>query len=326
MPELRIMTFNVENMMVRFNFSKREEEGLISLPEIDDPVERAELIRTYWNVLTDEARVFTALTMASENPEVICMMEVEDMPAMKKFHDSYLRRFSREYKYKYLINANDKRGIDVAVMSRDKIGAVVSHQQMEETIAYPDPKKPKKQRVFSRDCLEVNVEKNKKTLAIFVCHFKSMMGGRPQTKVKREAEAAAVRKIIEERYDNPAKSDWIIVGDLNDYTEDHQGKPDTGHGLGPLLDDGFCVDLVKKIKTPEDRWTHFYAGKREYHQLDYILVSPSLAKKNPGVAPVIVRNGTPYRAEEYRGERWPRVGWDRPKASDHCPVVVTLGF
>jgi len=23
-------------------------------------------------------------------------------------------------------------------------------------------------------------------------------------------------------------------------------------------------------------------------------------------------------------ERYPRTGWDRPKASDHCPVVMTL--
>jgi hypothetical protein len=25
-----------------------------------------------------------------------------------------------------------------------------------------------------------------------------------------------------------------------------------------------------------------------------------------------------------RNDRYPRVGWDRPKASDHCPVVVEL--
>ena len=25
-----------------------------------------------------------------------------------------------------------------------------------------------------------------------------------------------------------------------------------------------------------------------------------------------------------RADRYPRVGWDRPTASDHCPVVVEI--
>ena len=45
----------------------------------------------------------------------------------------------------------------------------------------------------------------------------------------------------------------------------------------------------------------------------------------------IVRRGLPYRvpvrARNPDGtpfERYPRVGFDRPKASDHCPVVIEL--
>jgi hypothetical protein len=43
--------------------------------------------------------------------------------------------------------------------------------------------------------------------------------------------------------------------------------------------------------------------------------------------PDIIRAGQPWRTPFPPGqevERYPRTGWDRPKASDHCPVAVTL--
>jgi len=43
--------------------------------------------------------------------------------------------------------------------------------------------------------------------------------------------------------------------------------------------------------------------------------------------PDIVRKGQPWRTPFPPGqevERFPRAGWDRPKASDHCPVAITL--
>jgi len=58
-----------------------------------------------------------------------------------------------------------------------------------------------------------------------------------------------------------------------------------------------------------------------------ILLSPALASRNEAAVPDIVRNGQPWRTPFPAGqevERFPRAGWDRPKASDHCPVAVTL--
>ncbi len=327
MPALKLMTFNVENLLSRYNFRKFEEEGLVSLMDVESEEERHQLIRTHWNQLNHENRVFTALAIKEAAPEVICLMEVENLRALKFFHDRYLRRTwgqgFNDYKHQILIEANDPRGIDVAVMSRFKIDSATSNQEREGAVHYPDG--VRQERIFRRDCLEVNIKKQNKLLTIFVCHFKSMAGGRKQTKGRRAAEAAAVREIIEERFPDPAGAFWVVVGDLNDYSET-DGALDEGHGLGALLDGAFCEDMVKRIADPLERWTHYYAGDDSYHQLDYVLLSPALAAANPDALPVIVRSGQPYRAQRYQGPRWPRVGFDEPKASDHCPLMLEVSF
>jgi hypothetical protein len=89
------------------------------------------------------------------------------------------------------------------------------------------------------------------------------------------------------------------------------------------------LNVVDRLE-PEERWTHFFKGKRScplppgYHQLDYLLVSRALAEANPSALPTIVRKGMPTRAERYTGPRFEGVGRDKPKASDHCPGVMLL--
>ena len=99
--------------------------------------------------------------------------------------------------------------------------------------------------------------------------------------------------------------------------------------LDVLLADGFCENVVER--RPElDRWTLYHTrGPEERHlcQLDYILLSPALARRNATVPCPTSSAGPAWRTVFPPGqevERFPRVGWDRPKASDHCPVAVTL--
>lgn len=159
----------------------------------------------------------------------------------------------------------------------------------------------------------------------------------------RMAEARAVRMIIEKRFgrEQAANASWVICGDFNDYNEKITISGDQWDGyhfarelepencLRVFLDDGFAVNLVER--RPElDRWTLYHTrGPQERHlcQLDYIWASPALAERNAQIVPDIIRNGQPYRTVFPEGQdvaRYPRTGWDRPKASDHCPVAVTL--
>src|SRR5690606_19273238 len=141
--------------------------------------------------------------------------------------------------------------------------------------------------------------------------------------------------------DAASRKRWIICGDFNDYRERVVISGDTGSSfhfrpvreevssLDVLLDDGFAVDPA--LRLPElERWTLYHTrGPDERHlcQLDYILLSPALARVNPDVVPTIIRAGQPWRTilpPDQQIERYPRTGWDRPKASDHCPVVLQL--
>ena len=320
------MTFNVENLFARYRFRDLEQQHLVSLFDAFDPEDRANLIRTHWNALHDEMRTFTALTVLEADPDVICLQEVENNQALRAFHDRYLLRLGGRarapWPYHALIEGNDRRGINVGVMSRYPIDAMMTHQHVETMV--PTPLGPRKERVFRRDCLEVHLDCGDARLAVFVCHFKSMEGGRSATRAWRRLEAQAVREIVTRRFAGlQAEANWIVCGDLNDYTHE-AGMPALDHGLGPLLDDGFAVDLLDRIPDPFEHWTHFWADADRYSQIDHLLASPRLAAANPTAVPVVLRHGQPFRAARYQGPRWPRVGWDRPKASDHCPVVVRL--
>ena len=117
----------------------------------------------------------------------------------------------------------------------------------------------------------------------------------------RIAEAQAVRRIIEERFgkDHAGDKHWVICGDLNDYRQRVVigGDAHAGYSfevideaqscLNVLLAGGFCENIVER--RPElDRWTLYHTrGPQERHlcQLDYILVSPALAREERQARP-----------------------------------------
>ena len=106
---------------------------------------------------------------------------------------------------------------------------------------------------------------------------------------------------------------------------------DADNSINVFTQDGFAENLVARL-DPMQRWTLYHTrGPEERHlcQLDYILASPALANRNSAARPDIIRKGQPWRTIFPPGqdvERFPRTGWDRPKASDHCPVAITFNI
>lgn len=361
---LRLATFNIENLYSRFDFSGKVARGarVVGSYAIDDARDYDLVRKSYEATASDDMRQITALAVAETQADVICLQEIDDQIALDLFYENYLRpvlrqrfaqatkgldRAQRErvapawfYDHRSVIPGNDTRGIDVAVISRFPIEVVSNAALTLDFLTGADLDWDKLEplattrgrKIFPRDCVEIEVETPFGPFVLFNCHFKSMQplsrggDGRLDTQLLRRAEALAVRRIVERRFGGAAAArtaDWAICGDLNDYHE-IDGVAVEGGALAPLLADGFAVDPAQRLPAQE-RWTHYFTSEDLYVQLDYLLLSPALAARNPQAAPLIVRKGQPHRVPRLEGApRYPRVGWARPKASDHCPVAITV--
>jgi predicted extracellular nuclease len=364
---LRLATFNIENLLTRFDYSgfrnQVRQDRVLRLFDIRNEAEYQRLEEARTIALTDDARQHSALAIADADADILCLQEMDNMAALQAFEYGYLfRMVGNGYRQKYLIEGNDSRGIDVCVLMREETRdgqriecvdvrshAGVTYRDFDLHTADPAAGFNPDDRVFKRDCLELDLRIGGRPLTLYVVHFKSMgpgrdgMDGRQSTMPVRIAEARAVRRIIEDRFGVGKTADkaFAICGDMNDYQEKLaiEGDRRSGYSFIPqkeplsALDtftvDGFAVNPM--LRRPVDnRWTLYHSrGPDERHlcQLDYIRLSPSLAERNAHRVPEIIRAGQPFRTLFPPGQevdRYPRVGWDRPKASDHCPVVMTL--
>lgn len=303
MPNIRVATFNCENLFARFKFRSNIDP--------DNAVTDGWLVnQARFDINDRDAKRITGNAIEETDADVIALQEVEGLDTLKTFRSRHINGGTRAYPYAALIDGNDPRRIDVAVLSRYPISRIRTHQHLKET-----PRSRKY--IFSRDCLEVDVDVGSKTLTLFVQHYKSMMGGRDETRQRRLEQVKETRKIIERRFGRRNTGDhaWIVLGDFNDYM-------DSNTSLSRLVSWNQVEDVIGRLPE-DDRWTHYWSRGNEYHQIDYILLSRTLANASTGV-PKIIRKGMPRRAGRYTGRRFQGVGQASPKASDHCPVVMTV--
>ncbi len=306
---IKIGTFNAENLFLRYKLLATERG---SRGKKVDPVEFINWgghinMLGFFDIIDEGQRKNTARVILENKPDVICLQEVENIETLKQFNSKYLNKY---YTYAMLVDANDKtRQIDVGILSRFEIGGVQTHQF----------DKDDKGEIFSRDCLEADIfldRKRSKRLTLFVNHLKSKLGGEAKTSEKRKRQATRISEIIKERFGNDVESaSFIVLGDFND-------TPAAGC-LKPLLDEPWLENIVERLPKSE-QWTHYWEENSKISQLDYILLSRALSKKNPKTLPKIERRGLADYAKAYKGTRFSGVGPKGTEASDHCAVFVDI--
>lgn len=334
---ITICTFNVENLFARYKvfgflpgnqFKKEilkpeelEEKGGFLPGQIYAPKESFQIFdKGQWRVLTAKA-----LKGNTENyPDIACLQEIEDIRVLRKFNRDYL---GNAYPYVLLIDSHDPRLIDIGVLSKYKITDVKTHMD--------EPYGDKSQYLFSRDCLEIDFDIDDSPLTLFVNHLKSKYAKSAKQKEeahkKRKVQAARVAEIVKERFKGPNFSHraFAVLGDFNDTSDSET--------LIPLVQELGLENVIERISDKTKKWTHWLESKNLVSQIDYILLSPRLAKNSKG-EPYIERRGlSTTKTYSYLGmpddkkgekidfqfERFPEVTKEL-QASDHCPVFLEV--
>jgi len=137
--------------------------------------------------------------------------------------------------------------------------------------------------------------------------------GRKISRKKRLIQVKRVKEIVLDEFPD-GEGNYAILGDLNDYLKsDSQGAT----AIDELANWSKVENVVERLPS-EEQWTHYYKGSskcgfpKTYKQLDYILLSKTLADVNPS-APKIIRKGLPRNADKYTGPRFDGVGNSKPK-------------
>jgi len=301
-----IGTFNLNNLFGRFNFRASIREITSSGTYKFDPDSKY-WVRTFKGKLVKEKkeadRSLIAKRILSKNPDVLAIQEVEDKDTLDRFVHEYL---NDAYPHRLVVDGNDKRLIDVGVMSRLPFGAVTSWQH------YVHPAEPD-EKVFSRDLLQVEIlppDRSGTLFTLFVTHSKSKyvdwrLKGAAREKQERKDNELRKRQseaIVRIVGTTAANSRYVIAGDLNDV-------PDSDP-LSPLLGPGNQLNLVNlaELLPAQDRWSvrHKESGTEPKMELfDYLLIPANMRPQ--------VQNVAVERRKKKTGD-----------GSDHDPVYATL--
>lgn len=153
-----------------------------------------------------------ALALRRVNADVVALQEVENRGYLERF----VKLFLDDMGYEHIVHfeGNDLRGIDVAVLSRAPIGEVTSRRHLQ--FEGPDGVT----RSFQRDVPAITVVPSVGTpLEIWPVHLKSKSDSVETSEPIRLAEAAELRRLLDEKFTADPAARIVLLGDFNDTRE-----------------------------------------------------------------------------------------------------------
>lgn len=249
-----------------------------------------------------EAKAAVRETIRLLNPHVLALQEIGGTNALLELRDA-LRSEGADFPHWDLVSGYDTN-IQLGVLSQFPIVAR-RHHTNDSYLLFG-----RRHRV-SRGFAEVTIQPSQGyVFTLITAHLKSRLRV-PQgdESAMREQEALVLRQKIDALFQNNADVNLIVLGDLNDLQDSKSTRTVIGKGRLALMDtrpaERACYG--QSAGGPQNvTWTYFYEKQDTYQRVDYLLLSPGMAREwNQSVTYVLAE---------------PNWG----AASDHRPVVASF--
>lgn len=249
----RVATYNVENYL-------------------DQPTE------SHRGVKSEAAKVKIRESIRATNPDVLALEEMGTTNALLELRAA-LKADGCDFPYWEHVQGFDTN-IHVAVLSKFPITARRPHTNESFLL---DGRRFR----VSRGFVEVKIRAATNcTITLIAAHLKSRRPS-PETDEaeQRLQEAKVLRRLVDAQLQSDPNAKLIILGDLNDVKDSLSTREIIGHGKFKLTDtrpaerNGDTAPAEKpQYDPPRITWTHFYGKEDSYSRIDYILLSPAMAR------------------------------------------------
>ncbi|MCS7005536.1 MAG: endonuclease/exonuclease/phosphatase family protein [Cytophagales bacterium] len=314
-----IAFYNVENLF-----------DTIDSPDTDD----SEFLPTsekQWNTMRYKDKLAKISQVISkigddDGAEIIGLCEIENRRVLEDLVKQPLLQKSHYAIVHY--ESPDKRGIDVALLYKEKEFTLVNSRKISIDDFNPnDNEEPR-----TRDILEVRLAKKNDSLTFYVVHLPSRKEGKEKSEFRRIAVASQLRKEIENLLLQNLSYKFIVMGDFND-------EPTDKSIIQVLKADDSQIDQDRKLFNPmyllkqAGKGTYFHQGKWEL--IDNILISDGILFSQKGFQ--YVNNSADIYAPEHLKQQKPEKFKGAPHRtfagnrylggySDHFGVYIYLKF
>jgi endonuclease/exonuclease/phosphatase family metal-dependent hydrolase len=241
------------------------------------------------------------------NPDVLALEEMGTTNALLELRAS-LKAEGLHYPYWEHVSGWDTN-IHVAILSKLPIGKWRPHTN--DTFLL-DGNRFRVRRGFAE--VDIQAQTNF-TFTLIAAHLKSRrtVPDADEAQLRLE-EAKVLRGIVNEHFKADPDAKLIVLGDFNDVKSSDPIKTIIGHGRFKLVDtrpaerngDNTTTNEMPRYEPRSVAWTHYYGVEDTYSRIDYILLSPAMARD-------WVTNGTCVLTIPNWG-----VG------SDHRPIVAAF--
>jgi len=259
------------------------------------------------NVKSDDAKAKVREVILAMKPDVIAFEEMGSLSALLELRDSLKKDGLDLPNYEHVTGFDTN--IHVCVLSKFPIVARRSHTNENFLLNG-------KRFFVSRGFNEVDIKVNDKyQFTLLGAHLKSRrtVADADEGELRLE-EAKLLRAIVDQRLAEKPDANLVVLGDFNDTYNTKAIKEVVGVGKNKLVDtrpaekngDNLPNPANPRYSPRNEAWTHYYGVEDSYSRIDYIMLSPGMAKewvKADSYIPVVANWG---------------------QASDHRPVLVTL--
>ncbi len=259
------------------------------------------------NIKSDAAKAKVRETILAMKPDVIAFEEMGALSALLELRDA-LKKDGLDLPHYEHVPGFDTN-IHVCVLSKFPIVGRRSHTNANFLLNG-------RRFQVSRGFTEVDIKVNDKyQFTLLGAHLKSrrQIADADEAELRLE-EAKILRGIVDKHLAANPDVNLVVLGDFNDTYNTKGVKEIVGTGKNRLVDTRPAEQNGDNLPNPanpryfprNESWTHYYGVEDSYSRIDYIMLSPGMARewvKAQSYIPVIPNWG---------------------QASDHRPVLATF--